>query len=262
MDGAPAQRRGADREWALSAAPVPQRAAPSPGRAAAPAGPPESRWRRVFPGDARQLGLLRRWLSSLLPPCPARDDVACVASELAANAIRHSTSGQSDWFAVEITRHPTMVRVAVADSGAASGPREVDDPDSESGRGMVLIRELSARYGVHGDHRGRLVWADVPWADPASPSPAQEPGEAAIRHGEDCLAQQFAGTPAWFGRATHQWWALTTGHGLISAPTAQQLATTLAELAGGQHWRPRPRHSTHTRSPATVLTPPGKPGGG
>jgi anti-sigma regulatory factor (Ser/Thr protein kinase) len=255
MDGAIAQRPGATGERTPPAVPVPPRAGSSPGCAAAPAGPPESRWRRVFPGDERQLGLLRRWLSSLLPPCPARDDVVCVASELAANALRHSASGRGDWFAVEISRHPGMVRVAVADCGAASGPREVDDPDSENGRGMVLVRGLSARYGVRGDHRSRLVWADIPWADPASPSPAREPGEAAIHHGEACLARQFAGTAAWFGRSTHQWWALTTGHGLISAPTAQQLATTLARLADS----PAQATAPGVSHPALLAADEGKP---
>src|SRR5216683_2605664 len=47
-------------------------------------------WGRVFPGEERQLGLLRRWLESLLPACPARDDVACVATELGTNAIVHT----------------------------------------------------------------------------------------------------------------------------------------------------------------------------
>ena len=32
------------------------------------------RWRRAFPGEERQLSLLRRWIASLLPECPARDD--------------------------------------------------------------------------------------------------------------------------------------------------------------------------------------------
>src|ERR1022692_2969715 len=43
------------------------------------------RWRRVFPGEERQLGVLRRWLELLLPECPARSDVAYVATELGAN---------------------------------------------------------------------------------------------------------------------------------------------------------------------------------
>jgi hypothetical protein len=47
---------------------------------------PGSRWRRDFPGEGGQLGVLRRWLASLLPPCPARDDVVSVANELSSNA--------------------------------------------------------------------------------------------------------------------------------------------------------------------------------
>jgi hypothetical protein len=43
-------------------------------------------WRREFPGEGGQLGVLRRWLASLLPPCPARDDVVSVANELSSNA--------------------------------------------------------------------------------------------------------------------------------------------------------------------------------
>jgi len=32
---------------------------------------PGSRWRRDFPGEERQLGVLRRWLASLLPALPS-----------------------------------------------------------------------------------------------------------------------------------------------------------------------------------------------
>src|SRR5713226_6853778 len=44
-------------------------------------------WGRVFPGEERQLGMLRRWLAELLPDCPSRDDVASGATELGSNAI-------------------------------------------------------------------------------------------------------------------------------------------------------------------------------
>jgi hypothetical protein len=56
---------------------------------------PGLRWRRVFSGHERELSVLRRWLSSLLPECPERDDVLVVANELASNAIRHTASGHS-----------------------------------------------------------------------------------------------------------------------------------------------------------------------
>ena len=58
------------------------------------------RWRQVFLGEERQLGLLRRWLVACLPECPARDDVISVATELGTNAILHTASGRGGWFSV------------------------------------------------------------------------------------------------------------------------------------------------------------------
>jgi histidine kinase-like protein len=158
-------------------------------------------WGRVFPGDERQLGILRRWLASLLPDCPARNDVACVANELGTNAIVHTASGRGGWFAVEITWHRPVVRVAVADCGAPDGPQVVEDPAGEHGRGLVVVRGLSVRTGVCGDQRGRLVWADVAWDDAgaAEPASSQDPYEAVIRDGQARLAGRFVGVPTWFG---------------------------------------------------------------
>jgi ribosomal protein S18 acetylase RimI-like enzyme len=118
----------------------------------------------VFPGEPRQLAELRRWIASLLPPRPPRDDVTVVADELASNAIQHTRSGQGGQFAVEITRHGPLVRVSVADHGAPDGPRLIDDPQSEHGRGLLVVQGLSVRTGAHGDQRGRLIWADIRWA--------------------------------------------------------------------------------------------------
>ena len=66
---------------------------------------PPWRWRRLFPGHKRELSQMRRWLSALLPDCPARDDLLSIATELASNALQHTASGRDGgWFAVEITR--------------------------------------------------------------------------------------------------------------------------------------------------------------
>ncbi len=156
---------------------------------------PGLRWRRVFPGEERQLGEVRRWLASLLPDCPARHDVASVATELGANAVRHTATGRGGWFAVEVTWHRPVVRVAVADCGAPGGPRMIDEPAGEHGRGLLVVHGLSVRSGVCGDHRGRLVWADVAWGDAgaAEPASSQDPYEAAIHDGQADLSSRFAG---------------------------------------------------------------------
>ena len=180
---------------------------------ASPAPLPGLRWRRVFPGEERQLGEVRRWLASLLPDCPARDDAASVATELGANAVRHTATGRGGWFAVEVTWHRPVVRVAVADCGAPGGPRMIDKPAGEHGRGLLMVHGLSVRTGVCGDHRGRLVWADVPWGDAgaAEPASSQDPYEAAIHDGQADLSSRFVGVPTWFGRSTLLWWALAGG---------------------------------------------------
>jgi anti-sigma regulatory factor (Ser/Thr protein kinase) len=199
---------------------------------------PDLRWRRVFPGHERELSALRRWLSALLPECPARDDVLIVANELSTNAIRHTASGRGSWFAVEVTRYQSVVQVAVADCGGAAEPHVIEDREGEHGRGLLLVRDLSVRTGVVGDQRGRLVWAQCAWADqgPAAPAPSQDPYQGAIRDGEAALARRFTGVPAWFGRSTLRWWAVA-GEGLVSAPSARELAGLLYRLLDA----PRPR---------------------
>lgn len=189
------------------------------------------RWRQVLRGEERQLGVLRRWLASMLLDHPARDDVTSVAVELASNALRHTASGHGGWFAVEITRYPSIVRVVVADQGGPSEPRVIDDPAAEYGRGLLLVHGLSLRTGVTGDQRGRLIWADIAFDAPGAAA-SHDPYEAAIREGRATLARRFRDMPAWFGRATLAWWALAKSGELVTAPSASGLADLLSRLRG------------------------------
>ena len=190
-----------------------------------------TRWRRAFPGEKRQLSLVRRWLESLLPDCPARDDVLLIATELGTNAIRHTASGRGGHFVLEVVRHGSAVRVAVEDSGAAGAPQVIDDPAGDQGRGLLVVQGLSVRFGVLGDHRGRTVWAEVPWADAdaATSASPQDTYDAAIRDGLVGLASRFADVPTWFGRSTLQWWGLARGR-LVTAPSAHELARMLGGI--------------------------------
>ena len=144
---------------------------------------PGQRWRRVLAGEERQLGVLRRWLASLLPDCPARDDTLVVATELASNAIQHTASGGS-WFAVEVTWHGPVLQIAVADCGGPGEPQVIDDPAGERGRGLRLVQGLSARTGYVGDDHGRTVWAQIAWTvgpSAAVSAPWQAPVPAVVR---------------------------------------------------------------------------------
>lgn len=117
---------------------------------------------RIFPGEERQLHRMRRWLEELLPDHPALSDVAYVVTELGTNAIRHTASGRpGGQFAVVITCRPGVITVAVGDQGGPWEPLVIDDPDRESGRGLLIVRGLAAEVGVRGDFIGRVVWAEV-----------------------------------------------------------------------------------------------------
>src|ERR1700761_3723101 len=119
----------------------------------------EPRSHRIFPGRADQLWFLRQWLTARWPDCTALADVLSVATELASNAIKHTRSGQNGTFEVEIIHAQKTVRVTVVDAGAEGAPRIIDDPDGETGRGLLLVSALSVDTGISGNCDGRSIWA-------------------------------------------------------------------------------------------------------
>jgi serine/threonine-protein kinase RsbW len=227
--------------------PSPATAAASASHRSARAWLASLRWRRVFPGEARELAAVRRWLGVLLPGCPARDDVMCVATELGFNALRHTASGRGGQFAVEVGRDASVVRVAVSDGGALSGPRVVDDPLRENGRGLLLVRGLSLRYGVCGGQRGRLVWADIPCGDPGAPA-SGSPAEV-IDDRRKILGEWPGVVPAWFGRPVLPQ-DLAGRAGTVTA------ASAAARVTGpGPHGLVRPGHDCEEKDRMTQRRP-------
>ncbi len=191
---------------------------------------PELFWRWAFPGEERQLGLLRRWIALLLPECESRDDITSVVTELASNSVRHTASGaRGGQFAVGLAWCRRFVHVAVADCGTPHGPRLVDDQAAEHGRGLRIVAELSVRTGAHGDHTGRVTWADVAWSGP----PPAELAEVA----------QATGTPAGSlrpaarrGLRTLHWWTAARDH-FAAMPPGQIVAVPGGRFASETPWR-------------------------
>lgn len=195
---------------------------------------PRLRWWRVFPGQADQLRVLRQWLADLLPPCDARDDVIAVACELSANAVRHTASGlPGGRFSVEAEWAGSMVRLVVADGGAPSAPRVIEDPGSENGRGLLMVYRLSAAVAVSGGEDGRHVQADVPWTANGGlwpHGPGWDQGTAADL---SSLQGRFPLAVIWFGQTTRQWWAMAVIGGedrLAAAASPGELAAVLTAV--------------------------------
>jgi serine/threonine-protein kinase RsbW len=118
-------------------------------------------WKRIYPGDPGQARHLRAALRPLLDGCPPADDVILIVSELAANAIAHSDSGQpSGTFTVRLHHDDGHIRAEVQDQGSSW------DGDlfaaARPPHGLYLVATLAAACGTAaGPGRSRLVWARI-----------------------------------------------------------------------------------------------------
>lgn len=114
---------------------------------------------RVFAGSRCELRNVRRFVRLLVEGCPAVDDVVLLASELAANAVVHTASGDGGKFSVVVQVEDKRVRVEVHDGGSAKTPVICPRTTAEvSGLGLALVELLADRWGYHGGLDGRVVW--------------------------------------------------------------------------------------------------------
>jgi anti-sigma regulatory factor (Ser/Thr protein kinase) len=121
----------------------------------------------VLPGTAASAPAARRLLAEVLSVadnCPAADDAGLVASELAANAVQHTQSGQGGDVRVTAAVMPgEWVLILVGDDGpddsAAAPVIPVQRDLAESGRGLLIVAALADAYG----YAGGLSWALLPW---------------------------------------------------------------------------------------------------
>ncbi|GAA4004089.1 hypothetical protein GCM10022232_49210 [Streptomyces plumbiresistens] len=111
------------------------------------------------------------------------DTIRLIVSELATNAVQH-TFGQSPTFTVDIVlERDEHLRIGVTDSHPRFPKRLPAAVQQDNGRGMVIIRWLTAECGGKLRVRptregGKTVSIEVPWTVPAEPVPAagqQEP---------------------------------------------------------------------------------------
>ena len=127
------------------------------------------------------------------------DDAELVASELATNAVQATAEAEDPGYYVNGIKPPPLIkaRVMLFDSFMVIGvwDRSLRVPKAasasaidEHGRGLIIVENLSARWGwetVHpyGGHKGKVVWAELtlPHA-PVHPDglPSRMPGQVAV----------------------------------------------------------------------------------
>jgi serine/threonine-protein kinase RsbW len=133
-------------------------------------------WARTFRGTPASVSEARRFASELLAGCPARETLIACVSELCANAVAHTASGNGGVFIVEVDcSRAGVARVAITDEGSDSVPAAgVLDLLAEGGRGLAMVAACTSRWGFADAYPGRTVWAEATWPV-AVPSPGHMP---------------------------------------------------------------------------------------
>jgi hypothetical protein len=116
-------------------------------------------WEQAFPGTADQVQRVRAAVRPLLDGCPAADDIVHMLSELSANAVTHSRSGEPrGTFIVRLHHCPgNWVRGEVEDEGSSW---DGNLPASAGDRsGLFLVLKLASACGVvRSTASNRVVW--------------------------------------------------------------------------------------------------------
>lgn len=118
---------------------------------------------RIFSGTHDQIAQARAFAKEILGTVPVLDDVVLLVSELCANAVLHTASGDGGKFEVVICRSNRQVRVEVRDDGSERQPVISPPGLAAVGRGLQLVAALAEYWGYRGDRNGRTVYFQMRW---------------------------------------------------------------------------------------------------
>ncbi|MFF6780642.1 ATP-binding protein [Streptomyces sp. NPDC012510] len=142
----------------------------------------------TLPSDPASVSVARKYVATVLAEwglpgdTDMADTVRLIVSELATNAVQH-TLGQSPTFTVDIALdRDEHLRIGVTDSHPRFPKRLPAAVQQDNGRGMVIIRWLTAECGGRLSVRptregGKTVAIDLPWTVSSQPVRAGGPQE-------------------------------------------------------------------------------------
>ncbi|MFF9715981.1 ATP-binding protein [Streptomyces sp. NPDC014603] len=121
-------------------------------------------WGLSCPGFPEEVSRARRWTRDILRGSPLAEDAELIVSELSANAILHTASGQaSGTFHLALAVSPQVIALSVTDDGGTGTAPKVEhqDQDAEHGRGLSMVSVLAHRVVVHASHGGHTIIAEL-----------------------------------------------------------------------------------------------------
>ncbi|MHC0428989.1 ATP-binding protein [Streptomyces sp. O3] len=131
----------------------------------------------TLPSEPASVSAARKYVSSTLAEwglpgdAEVQDTVRLIVSELATNAVQH-TFGQSPTFTVDLElERDERLSIGVTDSHPRFPKRLPAAVQQDNGRGMVIIRWLTAECGGRlavrpTDEGGKTIWITLPWTAP------------------------------------------------------------------------------------------------
>lgn len=131
----------------------------------------------TLPSDPASVSTARKYVAEVLvdwglpKDCQTADSIRLIVSELATNAVQH-TFGQSPTFTVDVQlERDEQLRIGVTDSHPRWPQRLPAAVQQDNGRGMVIIRSLTAEHGgrlsvTPTAEGGKTVWIALPWNVP------------------------------------------------------------------------------------------------
>ncbi|AZQ33180.1 ATP-binding protein [Streptomyces cyaneochromogenes] len=140
----------------------------------------------TLPSDPASVSAARAYVVSTLaewglpPETEAAETIRLIVSELTTNAVQH-TLGQSPTFRVDIELdRDEHLRIGVTDSHPRFPKRLPAAVQQDNGRGLVIIRWLTAECGGKLRVRptregGKTVSIELPWIVPAAAPAAGQP---------------------------------------------------------------------------------------
>lgn len=114
-------------------------------------------YQRTFPGLPEEIRHARHWARHVLGNHCHAEDAALIVTELGANAVLHTASGDSTGnFCVTLSPSHSALTVSVSDSGDAKTAPRVEHPTNDDlhGRGLGIVTALADRVEIDRDDQG------------------------------------------------------------------------------------------------------------